>query len=746
MSTLKKISRRTFLVGSAVITGGVGFGTYLARKPHENPLLTDLAAGEATFNPWVLISSEKVTLIVPHMDMGQGVASVQAALIAEELDIEFNQFDISFGKPSAAYYNTAAAAEGVPFRSTDDSFTAETLRDLMGAAVKMLGLQVTGGSSTVPDSFIKLRMAGATARETLKLAASGISGVAVSELKTQQGAVILPDGKRMPYTALAEAASQLTPVTDVPLRDPSTWRFIGKPMQRLDVVDKSTGALKYGIDLTFDDMVHAAVQINPYKGAGLKSYDASQAESMPGIHKILPVTNGVAAVASNTWYALKAANAVRCEWETGSYPPQQEQHWQAVENSFTEERLNKEWRNEGDVTTALNGMDVLESEYRAPYVAHQPLEPINAIVKVTEDRVDVWTAHQISRFAQQKVAAVTGHEVDQVHVHNQYAGGSFGHRLEFENVTLAAEVANQMRGTPVKLTFSREQDFAQDFTRQIGMSRNKGTVKNGQVESMDVHIATVSSTTSQSERLGQSLPGPDKQIAEGAWNLPYAIPHFRVTAYMVPGLAPTSSWRSVGASTAGFFADSFLDELIHQAGADPLAERIRLCDNDVAREVLRTAGELSGWGTPLGPNSGRGIAFVESFGVPTAEVVQVTQTERGIVLDKVVVVADVGRVIDPINFDNLVKGGVIWGLGHAMNSEITYKDGAAEQQNYHAHEGMRLHQCPEIIIKGLENGKKIRGIGEPPIPPAAPALSNAIFAATGKRIREMPFNKYIDFV
>jgi len=417
-----------------------------------------------------------------------------------------------------------------------------------------------------------------------------------------------------------------------------------------------------------------------------------------------------------------------------------------VGESLTAERLNKEWRNDGHVETALDSAEVFESEYRAPYVAHQPLEPLNAVVKVLADRVDIWVAHQLPRFAQQKVAEITGHDVSQVHLHNQYAGGSFGHRLEFENVTLAAEIANQMRGVPIKLTFSRELDFIQDFTRQIGMSRNKGTVKDGRVDAMDLHIATVSSSTSQSERLGQSLPGPDKQIAEGAWNLPYAIPNFRVTAYMVPGLAPTSSWRSVGASTAGFFADCFLDELIHQAGADPLQERLRLCDHPVARKVLETAGELSNWGNQLGPNSGRGIAFVESFGVPVAEVVEVTQTPRGIRLDKVVVVADVGRVVDPVNFDNLMKGGVIWGLGHAMNCEITYAGGAAEQTNYHAHEAMRLHQCPEIIVQGLQNGSKIRGIGEPPIPPAAPALANAIFAATGKRIREMPFNKHIDFV
>jgi isoquinoline 1-oxidoreductase beta subunit len=217
-------------------------------------------------------------------------------------------------------------------------------------------------------------------------------------------------------------------------------------------------------------------------------------------------------------------------------------------------------------------------------------------------------------------------------------------------------------------------------------------------------------------------------------------------AYRAPELAPTSSWRSVGAPAAGFFFDSLLDELIHEAGADPMEERIRLMNHDLSRKVLETAAEMSSWGSDLSPNRGRGVAFVESFGVPVAEVVEVTNTDVGIKIDKVYVACDVGTVIDPVNFENLVQGGVVFGLGHAINSEITYSDGKAEQSNYHQHEAMRMYQCPEIIVKGLENGHKIRGIGEPPVPPAAPALANAIFAATGQRLREMPFNKFIDFV
>jgi isoquinoline 1-oxidoreductase beta subunit len=358
----------------------------------------------------------------------------------------------------------------------------------------------------------------------------------------------------------------------------------------------------------------------------------------------------------------------------------------------------------------------------------------------------VWVAHQMPRFAQQKVAAVTGHKPEQVRFHQQYAGGSFGHRLEFENVTLCAEIAKQMPGTPVKLTYSREEDFAHDFPRQIGMARGKGVVKDGKVDTYDLQVATVSSSASQSGRLGQSRPpGADGQIAAGAWNQPFAIPNFRMRAYKVPELAPTSSWRSVGASSQGFFANALLDELIHAAGADPLQERLRLCNHEVSRKVLEAVGQMSNWGAKLEPNRGRGLAFVESFGVPVAEVVEVTRTDKGIRIDNVFVAVDVGRVLDPVNFDNHVKGAVVWGLAHAMNCEITYADGMAQQTNFPSHPGMRLDQCPKIVVRGLENAPRVRGVGEPPVPPAAPALAAAIFAVTGKRLREMPFSKFVDF-
>ena len=557
MANLGTIARRTFLLGSVAIAGGVAFGYYAINKPHKNPLLDDLADGEASFNAWVKITSESVTLITPHTDLGQGAFSMQAALIAEELDIEFGQFDVSPGKPDAAYYNTVSGGELAPYLSTDKSLSAEAMRGLYGAVIKLMGMQVTGGSSAVADSFEKLRMAGAVARETLKKAAAAQTGVAVNDLKTANGAVQLPDGSELQYTALAGAAANIKPVSNVRLRDPSEWRMVGKPMQRLDIVPKSTGRLTYGIDLEFDGMVHAAVKTNPRRGGALLSYDADAAKNMRGVQKIVEVTDGVAVIANNTWRAFNAVNAIECEWAPAPYPAEMSAHWQALSNSFTNERLDKEWRHDGDVNKALDGADIIEAEYRAPYVAHAPLEPISAIVLVGDDRVDIWVAHQIPRFAQQRVADITGFDVDDVHLHNQYAGGSFGHRLEFDNVDRAAEIATQMNGVPVKLTFSREEDFTHDYPRQIAMSRARGAVKAGGVDAYDLNIASVSSSDSQSARAAFSRTGADGQIAAGAGNMPYDIPNLRVTAYKAPELAPTSSWRSVGASTAGFFCRRF---------------------------------------------------------------------------------------------------------------------------------------------------------------------------------------------
>ena len=557
--------------------------------------------------------------------------------------------------------------------------------------------------------------------------------------------MILPDGTRVPYQALASTAATLEPVTEVGLRAPEQWRLLGKPMQRVDIEAKSTGTQDYGIDQDHPGMLHAAIRLNPAQGGEVIRFDAGKAEKMRGVVKVVPLPGGIGVIADNTWRAFQAVLAVEVDWGPVPYPDDMEGHWTALSESFTPDRQDSRFRDAGDIDAALAQGSDLSFEYRAPYLAHAPLEPINATVIVGEGRVDVWTGTQIPGFVQKNVARLTGIDTENVHIHALMIGGSFGHCLEDDVVRHATTLAMAMPGTPLKLTYSREQDMTHDYPRQIAMARGQGRIKDGQVETFDLGIAMPSVMASQMSRQGLPTPGPDLQIVAGAWDQPFDIPNYRVTGYRAPELAPISSWRSVGASSNGFFHDCLLDELIHAAGADPLAERLRLCDHLPSRKVLEAVGEMSNWGSAIEARRGRGVAFCLSFGVPCAQVIEVSDTDAGIRIDRVFVAADVGRILDPVNFEGLVKGGVIFGLGHAMNCEITYADGAAEQKNFDSFPGLRLYQCPEIVVRGLENADKIRGIGEPPVPPAAAALGNAIFAATGTRLREMPFNKFVDF-
>lgn len=746
MSRPGPLTRRVFLVGSAAAAGGAAFGVYMLRKPHENPLAADLEPGETALTPYVRIDAQGVTLITPRADKGQGAYHVQAALLAEELDVGLDAVKVDPGPPGAAYWNTALAGEAAEFTVPSGGLMRDLTESAVGAGMKILGIQITGGSTTVPDQFDKLRAAAASARETLKQAAADRTGLARGELRTRAGAVLLPDGTALPYTALAADLAGIEAVQDVPLRPPSDWRYIGKPMQRIDMVAKCTGSQTYGIDLEIAGMVHAAIRLNPAQGGAMTGFDATDALKMRGVRDVVPVSGGIAAIADNTWRAMRAAQAVALDWAPSPMPDTMEQHWQALAGAFTENRQDSRKRDDGDVEGALADADVIEADYRAPYLAHAPLEPIGAIVRVDADRAEVWTGTQIPRFVQANVARIAGVDPKDVTLHVQMMGGSFGHRLEDEAVKRAAEIAVQMKGVPVKLTYSREEDMTHDFPRQIAMARLRGTVAEGRVEAMDLAIACPSVMTSQMGRQNMPVPGPDSQIVAGAWNAPFAIPHYRVTGFRAPPLAPVSSWRSVGASHAGFFHNAALDELIHAAGADPLEERLRLCSDPLARRVLEAVAEMSGWTGPLSAGRGRGVALTTSFGVPCAEVVEVRNSQDGLRIETVWVAADVGRVIDPVNFENLVQGGVIFGLAHAMNCEITYEGGMAEQTNFDSYPGMRLYQAPRIEVRGLENGEAIRGIGEPPVPPAAPALAGAIFAATGVRLREMPFSRFVDFV
>lgn len=684
MGKLRTLTRRTFLIGSAAIVGGVAFGTYLVKRSIPNPLLDDLQDGEAAITPYIKIASDGITLITPRADMGQGAYSIQALLIAEELDIDPATTTITPGAPDPAYYNAAVLAEGVPFPAYDRSTMAETARAFMSIPAKLFEVQITGGSSTVPDSYDKLRTAGAVARETLKEAAARKLGVARADISTKNGQVVLPDGTVIPYTDLAADAAQLDPVTEVELKPATAWTRLGKPQQRLDMVAKCTGTETYGIDLNVEGMVYATVRANPGIGGGIARLNSDAARTTAGVQQVLPITSAVAVIADNTWSAFQGANALDIMWGPAPFPENSDRMFEALEAALgDDDAFDHRQRDDGNIDAALEQGAEIDVTYRVPYLPHAPMEPMNALVHLTKDACDIWVGTQIPLFIRKKAASMTGLDEEQVHVHVQPMGGSFGHRLEMTHVEQAIEIAIEMRGTPVKLVWSREEDMTHDYPRPAAVARGRGRTDLGHVISMDLSVAQSAMTPSWMHRLtGMTLPGPDATITTGSWDQPFAIPNYRVTGYRAPDMVPVSSWRSVGASSNGFFHDCLLDELIHAAGADPLAERIRLCMDDTSRKVLEAVGDMCGWDGPdLGYNHGRGVGFCMSFGVPCAQVVDVTQTEEGIRLDRVYVAVDVGDVLDPVNLEAQITGGVLFGLGHVMNCELTYADHAPEQDN-----------------------------------------------------------------
>jgi isoquinoline 1-oxidoreductase beta subunit len=738
MGKVKTIARRTFLVGSVAILGGVAFGTYAYKKPIANPI----AGKAAAITPYVLIDASGVTLITPRAEMGQGVQSTLAALLAEEMDLDWDQVRVMHGPASRAYFNAAILEEGVPFAPTNDSWLAETARGAMHIPAKFLGMQITGGSSSTPDAYEKMRAAGAVARVALVSAAARRTGLAEGDLRTERGAVVLPDGVRIDYVDLAvdAAASDLPDVP--PLRARSDWRLLGRSLPRVDMVAKVTGTAQFTADIRHPGMLFATARSNPGLWAGVRSFDGAAALAMPGVVAVVEVPNGVAVVAVSTWAAFKAMEAVEIEWEAAPYAATDGEMRAEVAASFVAERQDSRNRDDGDVDSVLTA-DAFTAEYTVPYLAHATMEPMTAGAWLEAGRLRVWAGNQLPTQVLKEAAAITGLDEAAIDVETPVMGGGFGRRAEMDFIKQAITVAKAMEGRPVLLTWTREEDMTHDAYRPMAMARVRGAVVDGNV-AFDLQLAAPAVMESQMGRLGMNIPGPDATIVQGAWEQPYGFANYRVTGYRVPAGVPVGSWRSVGASQNAFFHESAVDELAHLAGVDPLEFRLSQITHAPSRKVLEAVAAASDWGrTPAG--RARGLAFCLSFGVPTAQVIEVAQTPAGLRMTNAWAAVDVGVALDPANIEAQVQGGMIYGLSAAISGEITFANGYVQQTNFPDYDGLRMWQCPPIAVQILENGTKIRGIGEPGTPPAAPALANAIFALTGQRIRALPLNKAIDF-
>jgi isoquinoline 1-oxidoreductase subunit beta len=743
MAQLMKIARRGFLFGSIALAGGVAFGWWKYKTPYGNPLETDLAEGASALTPYVLIDQSGIQIVAPRAEMGQGVHTTLAALVAEEMDLRLDQVKVIHGPASHAYFNAAVLREGIPFAPTDQSWLAETLRDATAIPSKFLGLQITGGSSSTPDGFDKMRLAGASARAVLLQAAAEALGLPVANLTTKDGAVLARDGRSLSYIELAAKAAGIDLSAEPALKPRADWKLLGTSQNRTDMLAKVTGTAAYTADLRLPGMRFATARTSPRLGGKMLSYDASIAETMPGVERILPLEEGVAVIATNTWAALQAAQAITFDWGPAPYPASSTEISAQLIAALHPDFKDSTQRNDGDVETALIG-DVFEASYSTPYLAHATMEPMTAAALLEGGKLTVWGGNQLPTQILAEGSKITGLPVEAISVETRLMGGGFGRRAEMDVIKQAITLAKAMPGTPILLTWSREEDMTHDAYRPAAVARVRAKLDSGKIAAFDYATASSSVIESQAGRLGYTIPGPDATIVQGAWEQPYRFANHRVTGYRAPTMVPVGSWRSVGASQNGFFHESAIDELAHLAKADPLAFRLAQIDHDPSRKVLEAVAEACDWGnTPKG--RARGLAFCLSFGVPCAQVIEVEDSPQGIRLTGAWAAVDVGIALDPRNIEAQVSGAMIYALSAAIRGEITFADGEAQQQTFWDYEPLRLPQIPAISVRVLENLPQIRGIGEPATPPAAPALANAVFALTGQRLRDLPLGKAVKF-
>lgn len=746
MASWKTITRRSFIVLGAAVVGGAAFGAYKVTEVPPNPLVP--ATGSTPLNPWVIINADGVTVIAPQAEMGQGISTTLAALVAEELDVDWEQVRVLHGPPAQAYYNA-----GLVERMSNEPDFQLSLRHtshnaILAAMPKIFSLQMTGGSTGAIGGFVRMRLAGAGAREALKAAAAKRLGVLPETLKTEGGKVI--GAQTFTYAELAAEAVSLVP-DDVTLRDPSTWRYVGKPMARLDMVAKSTGTENFGIDIVLPGMKFATVRMNPRRGGAMTGFDPAAALEMDGVEQVLDLGQGIAVVANNTWTAMQAAQLVDIQWGEADYPADTDAMMARIEAAF-ETEPDSRLRDDGDVEAELAKGDVIEAEYRVPFLAHAAMEPLNATAWVKADgAVEVWCGNQAPIMMRDAIAAAVETESDKVTLHTPVMGGGFGGRTDPVPAVLAARIAAAMPDTPIKLTYSREEDMTQDFYRPAAIARLSGRVDNGRATALWGRTAAPSATKNALSRLaGFAPPGPDRATVEGGFDQPYGLPHYRFDGHLADLTVPLGFWRSVGNSMNAFFLESFIDELAHAAGADPLAFRLDLIreTHGPSATLLETVRDMSGWDSLKRPGFGRGVAFCYSFGTPVAEVLEVEDTPSGIRLTRAWIACDPGLAMDPGIIEAQMTGAMVYGLSAAVQGAITFADQSAVEQNFYDYEPLRMHTTPRFEVSVLQNNGTfghIGGVGEPGTPPAAPALANALYDLTGTRARTLPLNQTFAF-
>ena len=707
---MKSRARRDFLKVGAATGGGLVLGFHL---PLDDNSVTRAAGNVFVHNAFIKIGSDDlVTVVVGKSEMGQGVYTALAMLAAEDLEADWSKVRVESAPVDPAYNHPA------------------------------FGTQMTGGSSSVWSSWDPMRKAGATAKAMLIAAAATTWKVDAPALRAEKGSVIHDaSGRRLSFGALAERAATLTPPKDVVLKDAKDFKLVGKPLHRLDTHDKVNGKAQFGSDVSVPGMLVALVARPPVFGAKVAKFDDTKAKAVAGVRAVAQVPSGVAVVATGFWAAKKGRDALLVQWDEG---PNAGLSTDALREQFRAlaKTPGAVAKNVGNAAEAIAGAaKKLEAEYEVPYLAHATMEPLNCVVDLKSDSCEIWTGTQFQTGDRAAAAQVAGLEPEQVRLHTTLLGGGFGRRATptSDFVREAVEVAKVVKA-PVKVVWTREDDIQGGYYRPMWLDRIAGGL-----DPDGNPVAWTHTIVGQSIMVGTPFEsfikdGVDGTSVEGASDLQYAVPNLYVDLHSPrPGI-PVLWWRSVGHSHTAFVVESFIDELAHAAGKDPFHyRRSLLAEHPRNRGVLELVAEKAGWTKALPAGRGRGIAVHESFGSFVAQVAEVSVDKGGQVkVHRVVAAIDCGQIVNPDTIAAQLEGAIAFGLSAALHSQITFKGGRVEQSNFHDYEVLRFDEMPEVKVHIVPSREKAGGVGEPGVPPIAPAVTNAIFAATGARVRRLP--------
>lgn len=746
-----EFSRRAFLAAGVAAGGGLVVGGVLAGSVAEAEAAVAVANGGSGLNAWITLGADgSVVLTIPRVEMGQGTYTSLSQLAAEELDVAWDAVRVAHAPVDRAFANMGIFWDG------GGEPPGPLLR---GLGSRLVGMQLTGGSTAIRDGWTMLRPAGAAARAMLVEEAAARWGVAAADCTTRLGAVIhRTSGNSASYSELAEAAALRKPPRDPALRDPSTFRLVGTSPPRPDTPPKVNGTAGFGIDVRLPGMLVAAIRHAPSFGGSVANFDRAAIESRPGVVRAVEVKDAVAVVADGFWRAnttlTAGEEAGELTFAAGAAGTLDNDAVFARLDADLAENRGTDIETEGDLGLAMSvaGARVIDAEYRVPFLAHATMEPMNCTARVSDGTCEVWLGTQAPDFVREAAAKAAGTSERNTVVHTQYLGGGFGRRSEPDLAAEAAAIARELPGIPVKLVWSREEDMRHDFYRPAAMARMAGAVypPNGVITAWRALVASAPMLAGYLRR-NMGFPfgslaalAADRFEVRDAVKPLYPIANRQIawTASETP--VPTGNWRSVSNSFGAFFSESFLDELAAEMEVDPFALRRRMLASKPRHlAVLDLAAEQAGWGEPLGENQGRGIAIHESFGTIVAQVVEVTAPPEGWVqVDRVVSAIDVGFPVNPEGLRAQVESAVVYGLSAALYGDVTLDGGAVREANFDQVEVMRMPDAPRMETHIAPAGGPIGGGGEPGVPPVAPALTNAVFAATGRRIRSLPLRAH----